>query len=243
MLMRARRDLTMAEAARGEGGARLDHLLVADMVEPGSRVLDVGCGKGTMLIRVCERWSARGLGVDINPVFLAEARRRAESRVPGAIEFVESPMRDVILPPQSFAAALCVGASHALDGFRGALVALRERVEPGGRLLVGEGYWKREPDDDYLAALGATRDELHTHDGNVATIRALGFEPLEWWRASDADWDAYESLYRENVERHCAAHPDDPDREEMLARSRSGWETYERWGRDTMGFALYALGA
>ena len=46
MLSRIRRDLTMAEAARGPGNARVDHLLVADMIEPRSRVLDVGCGDG-----------------------------------------------------------------------------------------------------------------------------------------------------------------------------------------------------
>ena len=46
MLLRPKRDLTMAEAARAPGGARVDHLLVAAMVEPKSRVLDVGCGDG-----------------------------------------------------------------------------------------------------------------------------------------------------------------------------------------------------
>src|SRR5579871_1299971 len=49
MLARARRDLTMAEAARGPGNARVDHLAVADMIEPRSRVLDVGCGDGELL--------------------------------------------------------------------------------------------------------------------------------------------------------------------------------------------------
>ena len=34
MLSRARRDLTMAESARGPFNARLDHLLVAEMIEP-----------------------------------------------------------------------------------------------------------------------------------------------------------------------------------------------------------------
>ena len=46
MLMRLKRDLTMAEAARRPGGSRVDLLVVADMVERGARVLDVGCGDG-----------------------------------------------------------------------------------------------------------------------------------------------------------------------------------------------------
>ena len=46
---RLKRDLTMAEAARTPGGARVDLLVVADMVERGAKVLDVGCGDGELL--------------------------------------------------------------------------------------------------------------------------------------------------------------------------------------------------
>ena len=49
MLLRRNRDLTMAEAARGPGGSRVDLVLVAAMVERGSRVLAVGCGDGELL--------------------------------------------------------------------------------------------------------------------------------------------------------------------------------------------------
>ena len=41
MLSPLKHDLTMAEAARGPGGSRVDLLVVADMVEHGARVLDV----------------------------------------------------------------------------------------------------------------------------------------------------------------------------------------------------------
>src|ERR1700704_379839 len=55
----------MAEAARGAAGARLDHLLVADMVEPGSRVLDVGCGDGELL-KLLETRGGDGRGIELS---------------------------------------------------------------------------------------------------------------------------------------------------------------------------------
>jgi methionine biosynthesis protein MetW len=58
-----RRDLTMAEVARGPG--RVDHLVVADMIAPGSRVLDVGCGDGDLL-RLLERRGVDGRGIELS---------------------------------------------------------------------------------------------------------------------------------------------------------------------------------
>jgi methionine biosynthesis protein MetW len=66
MLLRRNHDLTMAEAARGPGGSRVDLVLVAAMVEPGSRVLDVGCGDGELLRLLGETRGVDGRGIELS---------------------------------------------------------------------------------------------------------------------------------------------------------------------------------
>lgn len=43
---------------------RVDHLLIADMVTPGARVLDVGCGDGELLALLAETRSVDGRGIE-----------------------------------------------------------------------------------------------------------------------------------------------------------------------------------
>src|SRR3982751_6445867 len=65
MLLRQKRDLTMADAARAPGGARATPRLFSAMVEPRSRVLDVGCGDGELL-RLLEQRGVDGRGIEIS---------------------------------------------------------------------------------------------------------------------------------------------------------------------------------
>src|SRR5947208_14827886 len=66
MLTRTTRDVTMAEAARNRGGARVDLLLVAEMVAPGAKVLDVGCGDGELLRLLAENRGVDGRGIELS---------------------------------------------------------------------------------------------------------------------------------------------------------------------------------
>jgi methionine biosynthesis protein MetW len=47
-------------------GHRLDFLLVAGMVERGARVLDVGCGDGSLLALLRDRCGADGRGIELS---------------------------------------------------------------------------------------------------------------------------------------------------------------------------------
>ncbi|MDT3684613.1 MAG: methionine biosynthesis protein MetW [Pseudorhodoplanes sp.] len=55
-----------AHANRTPGSARVDLLVVADMVEHGARVLDVGCGDGELLRILTETKDIDGRGIEIS---------------------------------------------------------------------------------------------------------------------------------------------------------------------------------
>lgn len=48
------------------GNLRVDLKLIADMVSPGSRVLDVGCGDGTLLAWLDKHKNADGRGIELS---------------------------------------------------------------------------------------------------------------------------------------------------------------------------------
>jgi methionine biosynthesis protein MetW len=66
MLTRLKQDRTMADAARTHGGARVDLVVVAEMVAPGAKVLDVGCGDGELLRLLAETRGVDGRGIELS---------------------------------------------------------------------------------------------------------------------------------------------------------------------------------
>jgi ubiquinone/menaquinone biosynthesis C-methylase UbiE len=233
----AHRDHTICNPISLEKLERLFGLL--DL--PGdARVLDVGCGKAEMLLRLIGRFGCAAIGVDLNPHFLAEARSRAfDQGVSGQLELLEGDVTKMKLASEAFDAALCVGATHAYGDLAATLKGLRGLVKPGGKLIVGEGVWLEKPDLGYLKALGAKLTDYSDHAGNVAAGIAEKLVYLYSVVADHDDFDHYEGLYNRAVETWCLENPRDPDVPAARERIRGWREAYLKWGRDTLGFAVY----
>lgn len=58
--------MIFSRSKTAQGPHRVDHQLIAEMVEAGSRVLDVGCGDGDLLHLLAERRGVDGRGVEID---------------------------------------------------------------------------------------------------------------------------------------------------------------------------------
>ena len=225
---------------------KLDELIGLLDLPPDPRVLDIACGKGELLFRLAERIGGgagagfRAVGVDVSPFFVAELRSAAALRVPAAdLEILEMDGADYRPDPGTFDLACCLGASWVFDGHRGTLHALREAVRPGGQVLVGEPFWRSEPDPAYLSWSEMRRDQFGTHEENVETGVVEGLVPLLALVSNGDEWDRYETLQWRAAARYAASHPDDPDVPELLERVERSRHEYLAWGRDTLGWALY----
>jgi SAM-dependent methyltransferase len=220
---------------------RLDEALALLPLDAGSRVLDVGCGRAALLLDLVQRRGVHGTGVDCDGEALRSAQASAAARrCADRVTLIEARALEAELDGL-YDLTVCVGASHALGGPVATLEHLPRWTRPGGYALWGEGFWRREPDPAYLAAIGGSKSELATHYGNVTAAHARGWSVI--WSAvtSDSELDRYEGLYRMGMARHLAEHPDEPEAAAFRERSERWYDSYLRWGRDTMGFALYLL--
>lgn len=226
--------------------ARIDELVSLLDLPSGPRVLDVASGKGEFLLRLAERYGGpggagfTGVAIDISPYVVTELRRGVGVRAPGAsIETLEQDASAYEPVAASFDLACCIGASWIYGGHAGTLSALTAAVRPGGQVLVGEPFWRHDPDEGYLAEAGLRRDEFGTHAENVAAGERTGLVPLLALVSSGEEWDRYETLQWRATARYVASHPEDPDVPELVERVARARHAYLTWGRDTVGWALY----
>ena len=123
------------EATTRETLSRLD-------LRPADRLLDVGCGTGSLLQRLCRQHPAAQLtGVDPVPEMLAVARRR----LPPEILLHEGWAEQLPFEEGRFEVVLSCNVFHYVRQPAAALREMSRVLSPGGRLVLTD--WC----DDYLA--------------------------------------------------------------------------------------------
>jgi SAM-dependent methyltransferase len=209
----------------------------------GASVVDIACGKAEFLVRLAEAYGIRGTGVDLSPFCIVDAQSKLQARAPKAgVVFRQMDGADFKpAAPRSLALAACIGASWVFGGHAATLEALAGMVAPGGWVIAGEPYWLQEPAEEYLAAAGLHRDDIGTHAGNAQAGERQGLALVHTFVSSQNDWDTYEGLQWYAADEYARAHPDDPDLPELLERVAKSKNAFHRWGRDTLGWAIYVF--
>jgi SAM-dependent methyltransferase len=188
-------------------------------LDADSTQLDLGCGKGEMLVQYALRHRSRGVGIDIYAPLVEEGVARARSA--GVADRVQLRVGDAAVHGEQgmFDVVSCIGSAWVGGDLAGTLALMERSLAPGGRILVGEPFT-------------AIVDVLDVLD-------AGGFELVEIVVASDDDWDRYYSRQWANVVGWLGDNRDHQDAEDVRAWLDRDRRTYLGDERGRVGWGVF----
>ena len=217
-------------------GERADRIITMLALDEHSKVLDIGCGEGEFLTRIYQFSHGHCFGIDINDRSLDRARDKAvRLKAGGKLKYTETDIVKAGLNKNSFDLAVCIGSTHAFGmgdaAYPHALKEMKDLVKPGGLILIGEGFWKREPDQEYLTFIGEPVGVYNTHEENISQAESFHLISLYAVESNIDEWDHFEWSSRMEAELG--------SNKEKLDHVRKWNLFYRQYGRTTMGFGFY----
>lgn len=217
--------------------ARADRLLDGLDLSPAHRILDLGCGWGELLLRALDQSPGLiGEGVDTNEPDLTRGRNAAQQR--GLANRATLLHCNVTQYHGIGDRAICIGASHAWGGTDASLHALRNHVEPKGRLLFGDGFWARPPSETLIEMFG---ELAFSKDDLVGRATAAGWTPIVVEIADAEEWDDFETNWGRAFETFARKDPDQQLAAEVLRFLAGRRDQYLNGYRGVLGFAYLLL--
>ena len=132
----------------------VDRMLVLAKVNKDDTVMDLGCGDGRIPILAAHKYGARGIGVDIDPKLIEEAR--ANARKAGVEHLVEFRLEDALTTDLSKASVVTL---YLLSSANAKLrPRLQAELRPGSRVVshafsMGQ-EWPADSIDRFSSARG-----------------------------------------------------------------------------------------
>lgn len=196
--------MTLAEAQ----ASKHDHICRKLDLKPGQRLLDIGCGWGSMVIHAATHYGVSAVGVTISPAQVERARRRvAEAGLADRVEIRLQDYRD--LGGDRFDAVSSVGMSEHVgnDNLDRYFAIIRRVLPEHGRLLnhaissIGGSKLSKNsfayryvfPDGEVID-LGRTIESMQRAGFEARDVESLrehyATTLRHWVRNLEAHWDA-----------------------------------------------------
>jgi len=136
----------------------VERMLELAKVTPGDVVYDLGSGDGRVVITAAQRYGARGVGIELNPVWVRDARRFAEAL--GVADKVTFRIEDLFTTDLREATVVTLYLYPAMN--RKLAPRLLAELKPGARIVsheYGIGDWP--PDRTESMMVNGERHVIH----------------------------------------------------------------------------------
>ncbi|MCF6526131.1 cyclopropane-fatty-acyl-phospholipid synthase family protein [Streptomyces sp. JJ36] len=152
-------------------------------LRPGQRLLDVGCGWGSLVLHAAREHGVRAVGVTLSQEQAVYARKRiAEEGLTDRVEVRVQDYREIVDGPYDAIASVGMAEHVGAVRYRAYADTLHRLLTPGGRLLNHQIARRPEPDeeayevDPFIDAYVFPDGELAPVGRTVALLEEAGFE-------------------------------------------------------------------
>lgn len=169
-----------------------------------TNVIDLGCGKGAVLVKLAKRFDIKGIGVDILPDFIEEANHYANKyAVSDRVEFKTEDIVDTIKATSNQDIVIYGYDSEVLGDLNNTLIELTKCIKADGYVLL-EYMFVEKPRE------GVTTDREMRNIIEQAGYSVL--DRIDWNRETLKQTNKQiTEIIKENVKRLIAQYPDQED--------------------------------
>ena len=155
-------------------GLRADYAVIAAWVADGARVLDLGCGDGTLLKHLRTRQGCSGYGIEIDDANVLASLANGNNVIQSNLEEGLAAFGDASFD--------CVVLSHTLQAMRHIEALMREMLRVGRQAIVTFPNFGYAPNREQVAAGRMPVSKILPHEWyntpNIHLCTMLDFEDL-----------------------------------------------------------------
>lgn len=161
-------------------------------VRPSDRALDIGCGGGQAVRRLCARMpGGRVYGVDYSPLAVKRAIRVNRTAIAhGRAEILQSGVSQLPFPDDSFQLAIAIETVYFWPNLEEDLREIHRVLDRGGQMAIvcemvqmeGELPTKYEEVAEFL------KMRIPSPEGLEETLRRAGYHQVRSWQRPEQGW-------------------------------------------------------
>ncbi|MEN8194738.1 MAG: class I SAM-dependent methyltransferase, partial [Bacteroidota bacterium] len=130
-------------------GSSVDQIIDAvdtfNLHTPSVKILDLGCGKGALSVRLASKYRLKVVGIDAIPEFLDYAIEKAvEYNVSHLCEFIEDDILEFTSVEHDFDIVILASLGGIFGSLKDTIERLRSQVNQNGYVIIDDGFLKNK---------------------------------------------------------------------------------------------------